>query len=178
MTQQTRRRLILILVVAAISLALDQGAKQWARAALMGEPLVQVIPGYLDLEYHENPGAAFGLMRNVPGARYLLLVIGLVALLLVWRMVWHLSQGQRSADVAFALVVGGALGNLVDRVYIGRVVDFVVMHWQRRYIWPAYNVADAALVAGVILLLLVLGRKPEGEAPAEQDRGRGGKRRR
>jgi len=175
-----KRQTLLIVVVALVTLAADQGAKQWARGSLCSRlceakltsiawahpcchtaPPKVLIPSYLELEYHENPGSAFGLLRDVPGARYILIAVGLAALVLVWSMVRKVQRGRTVANVAFALVAGGAIGNLLDRIYLGRVVDFVVMHWQRRLVWPAYNVADAALVAGVILLVLVLGRKPE-----------------
>ncbi|MCC6751204.1 MAG: signal peptidase II [Deltaproteobacteria bacterium] len=155
-----KRRFLLIGILFAVSLALDQGTKQLARARLRAQPAVQVIEGYLDLEYHENPGMAFGLARQIPGARYLLIGVGLAALFFVWRLVRSVERHQRAADVAFALVASGAIGNMVDRIYIGRVVDFVVMHWQRKAVWPAYNVADVALVIGVGLLVIVLGRKP------------------
>jgi len=93
-------------------------------------------PNYLELEYHENPGSAFGLLRSVPGARYILIVVGVIALILVWTMVRRVERWRTVANLAFALVAGGAIGNLLDRIYLGRVVDFVVMHWQRRFIWP------------------------------------------
>lgn len=171
-----RGRVILIVVVALLSLALDQGTKQWARASLKGQPHIVVVDGYLDLEYHENPGAAFGFLRNVPGARFILLGVGVLAMVMVFFMIRTvpLDKGRKAADVAFALVVGGAVGNMIDRVYIGRVVDFVIMHWQRKYVWPAYNVADAALVAGIILLVLVIGRNPPPE-PAKKGSKKGKK---
>lgn len=169
-----KQRLVLILVVLGLSLALDQVTKVWARKTLKGQPAVVLVDGYLDLEYHENPGSAFGLLRNVPGARYILIGVGFLALFVVWRMVRNAERYQRVADVAFGLVAGGALGNVVDRILIGRVSDFVLMHFHRKYVWPAYNVADAALVVGVILLVLVLGRKREQAAPAGK-RGRKGR---
>jgi signal peptidase II len=86
-------------------------------------------------------------------------------------MVRKVERRQGWADVAFGLVLGGAVGNIADRVYLGRVVDFVVMHWQRKAVWPAYNVADAALVVGVAMLILVLGRKPEAR-PARPAQGK------
>ena len=162
-----RNRLILILVVGILTLAADQASKQWARNSLKGQPHIVLVKGYLDLEYHENPGAAFGFLRKVPGARYILLGVGALAMVMVGFMIRRVpaDKGQKVADLAFAFVAGGALGNMIDRVYIGRVVDFVIMHWQRKYVWPAYNVADAALVAGIILLVLVLGRNPPPEPP-------------
>jgi signal peptidase II len=166
-----RNRVLLIVVVAILTLALDQATKLWARSSLRGKPAVTLIPGYLDLEYHENPGSAFGLLRSVPGARYILIGVGVVALVVVWRMVSRIQHRRRMGDVAFALVAGGAVGNVVDRIHIGRVVDFILMHFHRKYVWPAYNVADIALVVGVGLLILVLGRRPDA-APARGRRSK------
>ncbi len=164
-----KQRIVLILVVAFLSLGADQLTKQWARKSLKGQDHIVLVKGYLDFEYHENPGAAFGMLRKVPHARYILIGVGLLAMVLVFSMIRKVpaGKGQRVADVAFSLVAGGAIGNMIDRVYIGRVVDFIIMHWQRKYIWPAYNVADATLVAGVILLILVLGRNPPEPAKAK-----------
>jgi signal peptidase II len=151
-----RNRVLLIVVVAILALALDQATNLWARSSLRGKPAVTLIPGYLDLEYHENPGSAFGLLRSVPGARYILIGVGVVALVVVWRMVSRIQHRRRIGDVAFAL---------------GRVVDFILMHFHRKYVWPAYNVADIALVVGVGLLILVLGRRPDA-APARGRRSK------
>jgi signal peptidase II len=162
-----RRRIIVIAVAALLAVAADQAAKWWARSSLKGRDPIVLVKGYLELEYHENPGSAFGLLRNVPGARYILIGVGVAALVLVGSMVRKVERLHGWADTGFGLVLGGALGNIADRIYLGRVVDFILMHWQRKYTWPAYNVADAVLVAGVALLILVLGRKPEGARAAE-----------
>lgn len=154
------RRRIVIGIVAALTLALDLGSKLWAQSALRGADPLVLLPRYLQLEYHENSGMAFGLGRNLPGARAVLVGVGVLVLFLVWRIVRQVERRQGVANVAFALVVGGAVGNIVDRLRQGRVVDFVVMHWQHRYVWPAYNVADVALCVGVGLLLLTMGSQP------------------
>jgi signal peptidase II len=178
-----KKQVLLIGLLAIATLAGDQLSKWWARERLCVErcpekltsiawahpcckrsPPIVLVPRYLQLEYHENPGSAFGLLRDVPGARYILIGVGIAALILVWTMVRKVERAKTVAHVAFALVAGGAIGNLLDRLYLGRVVDFVLMHWQHKYVWPAYNFADAALVVGVGLLVLVLGRKPEAEA--------------
>jgi signal peptidase II len=156
-----KKRIILIVIITLVGLALDQASKYWARDTLMGKPKIVLIDGYLDFEYHENPGSAFGLLGSVPGARFILIGIGIIALFFMWRLVRDVPRQQRTADIAYALIAGGAIGNVLDRILIGRVVDFVVMHFHRKYIWPAYNVADVALVIGVIMMMLVIGRKPE-----------------
>ena len=154
-----RKRILLIAIILIGSVVADQVTKAWARKELRGNAPVVVVKNYLALEYHENPGVAFGLAGSLPGGRYLFIAIGIAVLFLVWRIVRQHGGKGRWPDLAFALVAGGALGNLIDRVVLGRVVDFVVMHWHRKIQWPAYNVADAALVVGIGILLIVLGKK-------------------
>lgn len=167
-----KQRIVTIAIAAVLTLAADQVTKQIARRSLRDKAPVEVIAGYLAFEYHENPGVAFSVGRNWPGGRFIFIGIGIVALYLVWRLVRQVERRARVAHAAFGLIVGGAVGNFVDRLYIGRVVDFIVMHWQRKAQWPAYNVADAALVAGVILLILVMGGSKE-RAPAAAGGKRG-----
>lgn len=164
-----RPRIALIIVAAALTLGADQGSKLAARSTLAdcstspcrAKTPLTLLENYLALEYHENPGMAFGIGRGWPGGRFILIGIGLLTLFVVWRLVRQVEQRQKLAAVAFGLVVGGAVGNLIDRIWLGRVIDFVVMHWQRKHQWPAYNVADVALVAGVLMLVLALGQKKD-----------------
>jgi signal peptidase II len=137
-----------------LSLALDQLSKVWARHVLRPiYPAVKtVIPGFFELRYSENPGSAFGLFRGVPGARYLLFVVGIVALIFVASYLRKASAHARRLGAELGLLAGGALGNVIDRVATGRVTDFIV--WRAgAHEWPTFNIADAALVVGVIGLL-------------------------
>jgi signal peptidase II len=126
-----------------------------------------VVDNHLRFEYHENPGMAFSIGRNLPFGRYIFIVIGFVVLFVVWRIVRQIEGRKKLADIAFGLVAGGAIGNMIDRIYIGRVVDFIVMHWHKHR-WPAYNIADAALVVGVVMLLIAL----SGEKQKQKDDGK------
>ena len=137
-----------------LALALDQGSKIWARTVLRPiYPAVKtVIPGFFDMRYSENPGSAFGLFRGVPGARYLLFIIGIVALLFVATYLRKAAAQAGRLGAELGLLAGGALGNVIDRIAFGRVTDFVV--WRvGAHEWPTFNIADAALVVGVIGLL-------------------------
>jgi signal peptidase II len=138
----------------ALSLALDQGSKVWARHVLRPiYPTVKTVnPGFFDLRYSENPGSAFGLFRGVPGARYLLFVIGIGALVIVATYLRKAAPGARRLGAELGLLAGGALGNVIDRIMYARVTDFIV--WKAAgHEWPTFNIADAALVVGVIGLL-------------------------
>lgn len=118
-----------------------------------------ISPGYLRIRYAENTGAAFGLFRNLPppvrGPLFHLVSIGAVILITVYFL--RLSgdaHAERFVRAGLPLVLGGALGNYVDRLARGFVIDFVEAHWHDRVAWPSFNVADACIVVGVGLLLL------------------------
>jgi signal peptidase II len=136
--------------VAAVVVVVDQITKQLALARLDDGP-VDLIHGVLTFRLTYNSGGAFGVMRGLPGV-FLAATLAIVALILFWTR----RIDQRGWIVALGLVVGGGLGNVADRVFRdlgGRVVDFVDLH-----VWPVFNVADACIVCGVILVIFVSGR--------------------
>jgi signal peptidase II len=144
--------------VGVVALALDQLTKLWARAALptdyhgRGVP-VSVVEGLFDWRLSYNTGSAFGLFADTPGAPAFLTVVAIAAL---GGLVWMVAQAraeQRVLVAALGLLAGGAAGNLIDRVYAGRVTDFIVWKYQAHE-WPVFNVADTALCVGAGLLLL------------------------
>ena len=126
---------------------------------------------FLMLRYAENPGAAFGLFRRLPpGARgplFHLVSIGAVVLITLYFLRLSGSKEECWALVGLPLVLGGAIGNWVDRLARGFVIDFIEAHWKGVYTWPSFNVADSAIVVGVIFLLLDgLVRRERKAAPA------------
>jgi len=149
-----RRRWIFLASV-TFALAFDQLSKLWARHVLLPiyPRVVTVIPRYWEFRYSENPGAAFGLLRDIPGAHYFFVPIALgiaVGAFLYVKRANMRHAGRVAAELG--LIVGGALGNAFDRVAFGRVTDFVV--WKiGTHEWDTFNVADAALVVGIIGLL-------------------------
>ena len=149
-TGSTARRYTLLLSIAGAVVALDQLTKQIAVSKLAGGP-VDVIHGVLTLRLTYNSGGAFGVLRGLPGV-FLAATLAIIALILLWTR----KIDQRGWIVALGLVVGGGLGNVADRLFRdlgGRVVDFVDLH-----VWPVFNVADASIVCGVLLVILVSGR--------------------
>jgi len=151
---------ILFVTLALGSVSCDQGSKTWARRSLDGRPPVTVIDGFWEFHYAENPGGAFSLFRGLPAGRFLLTGIGAVILIALAGVVRRSARDGRAATcVALGLVAGGAVGNLYDRVVYGRVTDFV--HWHvHAHDWPVFNVADAALLAGALLLVATWRRAP------------------
>ena len=113
---------------------------------------------FLMLRYAENPGAAFGLFRRLPpGARgplFHLVSIGAVVLITVYYLRLKGTKQEIWALIGLPLVLGGAIGNWVDRLARGFVIDFIEAHWKDVYTWPSFSVADSAIVVGVIMLLI------------------------
>jgi signal peptidase II len=113
---------------------------------------------FLMLRYAENPGAAFGLFRRLPpearGPLFHLVSMGAVVLITLYYLRLPGGPDERWALAGLPLVLGGALGNWVDRLARGFVIDFIEAHWLDRYTWPSFNVADTAIVVGVGLLVV------------------------
>ena len=125
-----------------------------------------IIPGFFNLVHTRNPGIAFGLLADshMPGIRLALVGLSLVAAgVMAWLLLAGRAGGQRSR-LGIAQILGGAAGNLFDRLLDGGVVDFLLFYVSR-YEWPAFNLADSAIVigAGLVLLELLLARHPETE---------------
>jgi len=127
----------------------EPGVRDFRRAP------VTVIPGFWQHKYVENPGAAWGLLSRSNSAFRIPFfhVVSLLALGFIGFFFWRLQPGQRLASAALAFVAAGAMGNYVDRLARNYVVDFVDWYWGGQH-WPTFNVADAAICAGVGLLLL------------------------
>jgi signal peptidase II len=165
-----KRHLPYVLVMAAIVL-LDQGTKALVVRSLALHEYVPVIDGLLSLSHVRNRGAAFGLLSDwdIPYQSALLSTLSGLAFLAIALYFLRLPATARLPRLALALVLGGAVGNLIDRVRLGYVVDFVHAYW-RRHQWPDFNVADSAITVGVTLLVLDILRSP-GEAPADAKPG-------
>ncbi|HEY8376880.1 MAG TPA: signal peptidase II [Nannocystis sp.] len=157
-------RIALASAVAGLSLALDLWTKAWVWEHLREQPAWRLVPGWLDFDFACNPGSAFGFLNSVDWARYFFIAVTLLAVGYLVHLVRTLPTQGRAIFVAIGLIAGGALGNLHDRLirfHDGAycVVDFIVVHLWGGRTWPAFNVADAVLVAGVALFLLVLPRQ-------------------
>jgi signal peptidase II len=150
------RKYVLFGVFLALSLGLDQWTKALARTHLrpLGpwNPKV-VIDGFFNLRYSENPGVAFGMLQQMPGGKFVLTALAVVAIVLVVMYLRRTDPDAARLHVALGLVGGGALGNVIDRIKFGRVTDFIVWH-VKTHEWPTFNVADAALCVGVGLMML------------------------
>jgi signal peptidase II len=149
-----RRRLIEIAVPLAI-VVLDQLTKAIVRTKLPLHDSVSIIPGFLDFTHVLNTGAAFGFLNaaDFPYKTTVIAIIATAALVGVSLYSVSLSRHQVAARVGLALIVGGAAGNLVDRLMLGSVVDFVDVYWRDYHFW-AFNVADSAITIGVTIMIV------------------------
>jgi signal peptidase II len=145
----------LLLIVAAVILVLDQVTKLYIDHRFALYESVTVIENFFHITYVRNKGAAFGILADstirVP---FFITVATIAALGILWYL-RQLRKDQRLLQFALSLVFAGAVGNLIDRVRLGEVIDFLDVHWYH-YHWPAFNVADSAITVGVGLLLLDL----------------------
>jgi signal peptidase II len=141
--------------IAAAVLLLDRLAK-WAVASSLPLPhnSVTVIPGFFCLTHVENTGAAFGLFAESTSQWKIgaLVSFSIIALMVVSALLWKHSHSLSTTTIGLSLILGGATGNLWDRMMTGHVVDFLDFY-VGSYHWPAFNVADSAIVIGAILLV-------------------------
>ena len=136
-------------------IALDQASKQVIIRGLRLGQGIPVIPGFFDIVFVLNPGAAFGFLATLPESVRNPFFIAISAAAAVLILFYHVRYAQQRglASVALALILGGAVGNLLDRLRYGMVVDFLDAHIYQ-YHWPAFNIADSAISVGVALMLL------------------------
>jgi signal peptidase II len=153
-------------LIALAVLALDRFSK-WLVATHLGlHDTITVIPGFFRITHVENSGAAFGLFSDssLPWKLTFLILFSLLALGVVGVLLWKNSHRVTITGTALALILGGAMGNLWDRVIAGHVVDFLDFY-VGSYHWPSFNVADSAIVVGATLLIadILYGKSPEHE---------------
>ncbi len=145
------KRRVSIAVVVIVVFSLDQITKTFISAYVAPFDIVDVIPGVFSIVNVKNPGAAFGILKG--GAPTLLILITFAALALIAYLL--LTTRDRLLTLALSLIAGGALGNLADRLFLSEVLDFLDFHLGP-YHWPAFNVGDIAITAGVIIYLFAI----------------------
>ncbi len=147
--------MFLSLFLLLIVVVLDQLTKVWIVKSFHLYETLEVIPAFFNLTYLTNKGAAFGFLAGVTSAwrHYFFLILASVALVLIVIAWFKMRHDHRFYGPALALIAGGAIGNVIDRVRLGAVVDFLDFY-VAGYHWPAFNVADSAITVGVTLFLL------------------------
>lgn len=157
------------LLLSVLILVVDRVTKDFFESSLNMYQRIQVIPDYFDWTLAYNTGAAFSFLADADGwQRWFFAAIAIVVsvVLVVWLK--RLKRHETLLAVALAMVLGGALGNLYDRVVLGHVVDFILVHWQNRWYFPAFNLADTFITIGAILLALDMFKSDKSAKEAAQ----------
>ncbi|NKB19775.1 MAG: signal peptidase II [Alphaproteobacteria bacterium] len=139
-------------LIALLTILFDQLSKWWILNVTMVPPRIIPVTSFFDLVLVHNRGASFGIFSDAPGwASVALIVFAIIISIALAIWMWRVKEMLLA--VALALVIGGAIGNVIDRIRFGAVVDFLDFHVSGWH-WPAFNVADAGITIGVILLIL------------------------
>lgn len=157
-----RRREVVLIVIALLVIVLDQVSKHYVVLYLrLGVPWnpIESLSRYVSFTYITNKGAAFGIFPTLSTFFTIVPIVVVIMILIYYR---HLSNGQWAMNVGLGLQLGGALGNLIDRIRVGHVVDFIDFK-----VWPIFNVADSSIVIGVAILALSILRDEE-KAPQQK----------
>ena len=147
-------KLISVIIVAS-TILLDYATKVFVHQLIPLHNSVNLIPGFLNITHVRNTGAAFGILNAVdfPFKTSIMIGIALLALVVLTLYAYKMNLQGNSGRIGFALIVGGAIGNLIDRASTGYVTDFIDVFWGTYHFW-AFNIADATITIGAILLLL------------------------
>ena len=154
----------LYFALAATVVLLDQATKMMIRAWVPLHDRIVVVPGFFDITHVRNTGAAFGLFAGAtsPYRPILLNAVAFGVFVLVLVYAFKSPVHWKRLQLALAGILGGAVGNLIDRIGSGSVTDFLRFHAADRWEWPSFNVADSAITVGVVLLALDIWKNPDG----------------
>lgn len=139
--------------ISVIGLVLDQASKLYIDRTMSLYQSIPVVDGFFNIFYIRNRGAAFSFLSQASWRLPFFITISLVASLVILIAFGKLRDDQRLAQVSLAMVFSGAVGNLIDRLRLGEVIDFLDVYWKNHH-WPAFNVADSFICVGVALLAL------------------------
>ena len=167
MFQAHIRKLHFLIAIAVM--AADRATKWMVERNVSLHDSIAVVPGFFRITHVQNPGAAFGLFADSPSQWRItaLVLFSMIALLIVLALLWKNSHSITSTGMGLALILGGALGNLWDRLVSGHVTDFLLFY-VGHYQWPAFNVADSAIVvgAGLLVIEILFAKSPVPQNPA------------
>ena len=153
MREHAGKSMLRWLWLAAVVIVIDQATKIWAEATLVfGQP-VQLL-SWFNLTLAYNRGAAFSFLADAGGwQRFFFLAVGAVAVVVIVAWLRRLREHERTNAIGLALILGGAVGNIIDRALHGHVVDFIDWHYGTWH-WPAFNIADSAITLGAVLVVI------------------------
>lgn len=143
--------------IALVIVIIDQISKHTVSTLLSVGDSISIIPGIFNITYIRNPGIAFGLLRGLPPSIRLplLAILSILAIVAILILLHRVKGKTLLQDISLSCILGGAAGNLVDRILYGEVVDFLDLHIGR-YHWPAFNISDSAITIGVLVIFIIL----------------------
>jgi len=152
------RKYLVLLTVGGFIIALDQLTKIYVHANFTLGESIPVLLDRFHITYVRNTGAAFGVFRNSAELFRTIFFLSMppIAILIILRMLQGVPDNDKWQIFALSLIFGGAIGNYIDRLRFGYVIDFLDFHWGEAWSYPAFNVADSAIVSGVCILLLLM----------------------
>lgn len=149
-------------IIVALGLVVDQATKLYIHSTMKLYHSIPVIDGLFSITYLRNRGAAFSFLSEASWRLPFFIVVTLAACCAILVVLKKMRHEQRMAQAALAMIFSGAVGNLIDRVRLGEVIDFLDVYW-KSYHWPAFNVADSLICVGVALTALELFREERRE---------------
>lgn len=158
-----QRKYFLLAAVAALVVVLDQLTKLYVHTHFELGEYIPVIPDFFNITYVRNPGAAFGFMRDSHETFRTIFFLSMppLAMITILAILKGVANNDSIQILALSGIFGGAVGNYLDRLRFGFVVDFLDFHWKNKYNFPAFNIADSAIVVGVGVLLFLMRKAPE-----------------
>jgi len=144
---------LILLTVSVLVLGIDQATKVYVDRVMDLHSSITVVENFFNITYMRNKGAAFSFLSTFNYRVPFFILVSLVAVCVIISVLCKLRPDQKFAAVSLSLIFSGALGNLIDRVRLGEVIDFLDAHWYEHH-WPAFNVADSAICIGVFLLAI------------------------
>ncbi len=148
-----RRKYLWVGSIIGVIIVLDQYTKYLVNTHIRPYDLIPVVPGFFNLTNVRNRGAAFSILSNLPDAWRVGFFITVTVIAVIVILVFIRNTGDRLLLIAFSLITGGAIGNVIDRIRMGEVIDFIQWYVKSWY-WPSFNVADSAISVGVALLAI------------------------
>lgn len=156
-------RWVLFSLISGFGLLADQASKLYVDKVMSLHQSIPVIDGLFSFTYLRNRGAAFSFLSEVSWRLPFFIVVTLIAAVVILVALKKMREDQKLAQISLAMIFSGAIGNLIDRVRLGEVIDFLDVYWQTHH-WPAFNIADSLICVGVALIALDMFREERRQA--------------
>ncbi|MCB0390652.1 MAG: signal peptidase II [Bdellovibrionales bacterium] len=152
------RKYLILIAISGFIIAFDQLTKMYVHTHFLLGESVQVIPGFFDFTYVRNEGAAFGIFREAADSfrNIFFKLMPPLAVIFIIYILRGIPENDKIKALALSLVCGGAIGNYIDRLRFNYVIDFLDFHYQKKWSFPAFNVADSAIVIGISILMILM----------------------